>query len=152
MRHTTVVQYGYKHLRVSYYMRSNNFCLQITYGTHQYLIHITKIEELGIMDVIAIVTKLDVWRHLHPDPSRLHLAEARWFLVARHRFYWLPVYMASSCVSCSIVPYPFSDHDAVFLGFSIPDFFPRGPGRWKLNVSILRNPVFFQTVCDFWPR
>ena len=60
--------------------------------------------------------------------------------------------MASSCVSCSIVPYPFSDHDAVFLGFSIPDFFPRGPGRWKLNVSILRDHVFFQAVCDFWPR
>ena len=54
--------------------------------------------------------------------------------------------------SCSIVPCPFSDHEAVLLRFSIPESFPRGPGRWKLNVSILRNPVFFQTVSDFWPR
>ena len=54
--------------------------------------------------------------------------------------------------SCSIVPCPFSDHDAVFFGFSIPESFPRGPGRCKLNVSILRDLVFFQTVSDFWPR
>ena len=54
--------------------------------------------------------------------------------------------------SCSIVPCPFSDHDAVFIGLSIPESFPRGPGRWKLNVSTLRDPVFLQTVSDFWPR
>ena len=54
--------------------------------------------------------------------------------------------------SCSIVPCPFSDHDAVFLGFSIPISFPRVPGKSKLNVSILRDPVCFQTVSDFWPR
>ena len=54
--------------------------------------------------------------------------------------------------SCSIVPCPFSDHDAVFFGFSIPESFPRGPGRCKLNVPILRDLVFFQTVSDFWPR
>ena len=33
-----------------------------------------------------------------------------------------------------------------------PSPFLRGPGRWKLNVSILRDPVFLQTVSDFWPR
>ena len=38
---------------------------------------------------------------LAPSPSRssrLHLAETRWFLVLPHRPYWLPVYLASSCV------------------------------------------------------
>ena len=88
----------------------------------------------------------DVWRHLHPD---------------LHAYTWLkpdgslspPIdfigflstwfYLVSSC---SIVQYPFSDPDAVFLGFSIPESFPRGPGKWKLNVSILRDCVFFQTV------
>ena len=43
---------------------------------------------------------LDVWRHLHPDLRAffLHLAETRWLLVLLHRPYWLPVYLASSCV------------------------------------------------------
>ena len=54
--------------------------------------------------------------------------------------------------SCSIVPSPFSDHDAVFLGFSIPEPIPHGPGRWKLNISILKDPTFIKAVSDFWPR
>ena len=54
--------------------------------------------------------------------------------------------------SCSIVPCPFSDNDAVFLGFSIPEPIPHGPGRWKLNVSILKVPAFIKAVSDFWPR
>ena len=83
---------------------------------------------------------------LAPSPSRslrLHLAKARWFLVPPPIDFigllstWL--YLVSSC---SIAQYPFSDHDAVFLGFSIPESFPRGPGRWKLNVSILRDCLF----------
>ena len=54
--------------------------------------------------------------------------------------------------SCSIVPCPFSDHDAVFLGFFIPEPISRGPGRWKLNVSILKDPAFIKAFSDFWPR
>ena len=54
--------------------------------------------------------------------------------------------------SCSIVPCSFSDHDAVFLGFSIPERILHGPGRWKLNVSILKDPAFIKAVSDFWPR
>ena len=89
---------------------------------------------------------------LAPSPSRssrLHLAKARWFLVPPPPpidfigFLSTWLYLVSSC---SIAQYPFSDHDAVFLGLSIPESFPRGPGRWKLNVSILRDSVFFQTV------
>ena len=96
---------------------------------------------------------LDVWRHLHPD---------------RRAYTWLkPDGSLSSCIdligfpsiwlhlvsSCSIAPCPFSDHDTVFLGFSIPESFPRGPGRWERNVSILKGScVFFQTISEFWPR
>ena len=53
--------------------------------------------------------------------------------------------------SCSIVPWPFSDHDAVFLGFSIPEPIRRGPCRWKLNVSILKDAAFIKAVSDFLP-
>ena len=48
---------------------------------------------------------LDVWRHLHPDLrayAKLKPDGSLWFLVPPHQLYWLPVYLASSCV-CSIV-------------------------------------------------
>jgi len=32
----------------------------------------------------------------------------------------------------------------------IPEPIPRGPGRWKLNVSILSDDIFVDSVKSFW--
>ena len=95
---------------------------------------------------------MDVWRHLHPDVRAYTWLKPDGSLSSCIDLIAFPSTWLHLISSCSIVPCPFSDHDVVFLGFSIPESFPRGPGRWKLNVSILRDPVFFQTVSDFWPR
>ena len=95
---------------------------------------------------------LDVWRHLRPDLRAYTWLKPDGSLSFRIDHIGFPSTWLHLMSSCSIVPWPFSDHDAVFLGFSIPESFPRGPGRWKLNVFFLRDPVFFQTVSDFWPR
>ena len=99
---------------------------------------------------------LDVWRHLHPDLRAYAWLKPDGSFSPRIDCIGFPstwLHLVSVLLfCCSIVPWHFSDHDAVFLGFSIPESFPGGPGRWKLNVFILRDPVFFQTVSDFWPR
>ena len=95
---------------------------------------------------------LDVWRHLHPDLHAYTGLNPDGSLYPRIDFIGFPSTWLHLVSSCSIVPRPFSDHDAVYLGFPIPESFPLGPRRWKVNVSILRDPVFFQTVSDFWPR
>ena len=86
---------------------------------------------------------LDVWRHLHPDLRAYTWLKPDGSCSSRIDLIGFLSICLHLVSSCSIVPCPFSDHDAVFLGFSIPESFPRGPGRWKLNVSILRDPVFF---------
>ena len=86
---------------------------------------------------------LDVWRHLHPDLRAYTWLKPDGSCSSRIDLIGFLSICLHLVSSYSIVPCPFSDHDAVFLGFSIPEFFPRGPGRWKLNVSILRDPVFF---------
>ena len=95
---------------------------------------------------------MDVWRHLHPDLRAYTWLKPDDSLSSRIDLISFPSTWLHLVSSCSIVPCPFSDHDAVFLDFSIPESFPRGPGRWKLNVSILRDPVVFQTVSELWPR
>ena len=95
---------------------------------------------------------MDVWRHLHPDLHAYTGLNPDGSLYPRIDFIGFPSTWLHLVSSCSIVPRPFSDHDTVYLGFPIPEPFPLGPGRWKVNVSILRDPVFFQTVSDFWPR
>ena len=93
---------------------------------------------------------LDVWRHLHPDLRAYTWLKPNGSQSSRIDLIGFPSIWAHLVSFCTICPCPFSDHDAVFLAFSIPEPFPRGPGRWKLNVSILRDPVFFQAVSDFW--
>ena len=98
---------------------------------------------------------LDVWRHLHPDLRAYTWLKPDGSLSSRIDLIGFLSICLHLVFSCPIVPCPFSDHDAVFLGFSVPELFPRGPGRWKLNVSIPRGPVFFfsfQFFSDFWPR
>jgi len=50
-----------------------------------------------------------------------------------------------------MLPCPFSDHCAVVLKVDIPEPLPRGPGRWILNVSILKDEEFKQSITAFWP-
>ena len=52
--------------------------------------------------------------------------------------------------SCDMLACPFSDQCAVMLSVPIPVPTPRGPGRWKLNVSILKDVDFRSSVSDFW--
>ena len=95
---------------------------------------------------------LDVWRHLHPDLCAYTWLKPDGSLSSCIDLIGFPSIWVHLVSSCTIVPCPFSDHGAVFLGFSIPESFPCGPVTWKLNVSILRDPVFFHSVSDFWSR
>lgn len=52
--------------------------------------------------------------------------------------------------SCVMLACPYSDHCAVVLSVPIPEPTPRGPGRWKLNISILKDDGFRLSVSDFW--
>ena len=47
-------------------------------------------------------------------------------------------------------PCPFSDHCAVVLRVAVPCPFPRGPGRWKLNISLLADDAFLEAVERLW--
>ena len=76
---------------------------------------------------------LNVWRDLHPDLRAYTWLKTDGSLSSRIDLIGFPSTWLHLVSSCSIVPCPFSDQDAVFLGFSIPESFPRGPGRWKLN-------------------
>ena len=48
---------------------------------------------------------------------------------------------------CNFVPCPFSDHSVVHL---CPVPIPRGPGRWKCNISILEDPELRSKIESFW--
>lgn len=62
---------------------------------------------------------LDVCRHLHPDCRAYTWLKPDGSLSSCIDLIGFPSTWLHLVSSCSIVPCPFSDHDTVFLGFSI---------------------------------
>ena len=92
----------------------------------------------------------DIWRDLHrltPDftwENSDHSSASRIDLIL------CPAMWAPLVSSCNVVPCPFSDHAAVVLSSSPPVPIPRGPGRWKCNVSVFQDPELRSKIESFW--
>lgn len=92
----------------------------------------------------------DIWRFLHPDTRAYTWMRADGSLSSRIDLIGCPLAWSHSVQSCEIVPCPFSDHSAVLMESPLPLPFPRGPGRWKLNIAVLKDPAFLDSVKEFW--
>ena len=101
---------------------------------------------------------------MSPSPLQCTFGRPNRFWESIFRFVVLCLEAAPPITRVHVFDFPFEEDDRSLevafeahgavksVGFTIAESFPRAPGRWKLNVSILRNPVFFQTVSDFWSR
>ena len=93
---------------------------------------------------------VDIWRSLHPTTTAFTWLKPDGILSSRINLIGCPHAWVHRVDSCEILPWPFSDHSAVTLRVSIPQPIPRGPGRWKLNTSILTDADFVASVKYFW--
>ncbi len=92
----------------------------------------------------------DVWRHLHPSSVAFTWLKPDGSISSRIDLFGCPLTWLHLVESCDILSCPYSDHSAVVLECVIPDPIPRGPGRWKLNTSILSDADFVDSVKTFW--
>lgn len=69
---------------------------------------------------------------------------------SRIDFFGCPVSWVSGVSSCDLLICPYSDHSAVYTELVIPSCTPRGPGRWRLNVSLLNEEAFTTEIESFW--
>ena len=93
---------------------------------------------------------LDAWRLSHPTAKSFTWSKPDGSISSRIDLIGVPFAWAPFISSCSICPCPFSDHSIVSLSLSIPEVIPRGPGRWKLNTSLLADDLFCVEVRNFW--
>ena len=93
---------------------------------------------------------VDIWRSLHPATIAFSWLRPDGTLSSRIDFIGCPYPWLHLVQSCDMLACPFSDHCAVVLSVPIPVPTPRGPGRWKLNISILKDVDFRSSVSDFW--
>ena len=89
----------------------------------------------------------DVWRYLHPDTIGISWTRRNGLLASRIDLFGC---LLSWVRACDFVPCPYSNHVADVLKVSPPAQLHCGPGRWKLNPSILHDPVFISLIESFW--
>ena len=93
---------------------------------------------------------VDVWRALHPNQRSFSWTKSDGSFASRKNLVGCPYSWLHHVQSCDLLPCPFSDHSAVILNSVIPEPLPRGPGRWKLNCSVLSDEALRLAISDFW--
>ena len=93
---------------------------------------------------------VDAWRVLHHSTVAFSWLKPDGSLASHIDLIGCPYSWLHHVLSCNMLPCPFSDHCAVVLNVNIPEPLPRGPGRWILNVSILKDADFKQIITAFW--
>ena len=93
----------------------------------------------------------DIWRYLHPSTNSFTWSRWNGLVASRIDLIGCPYAWISSVGCCDILPFPFSDHCALFFSVSVPDAISPGPGLWKLNSAVLDEPEFVLLISNFWP-
>ena len=92
----------------------------------------------------------DIWRYLHPSANSFTWSRWNDLIASCVDLIGCPHAWISSVGGCDILPFPFSDHCALFFSVSVADAISPGPGLWKLNSSILDEPEFILLISSFW--
>ena len=87
----------------------------------------------------------DGWRTFHPDEKDFTWSRFNPFVARRLDYCLVSESALTSCVSCKHATIPASDHKAVIMELN-DHTFQRGPGYWKFNNSLLKNPCFVNMV------
>ena len=95
---------------------------------------------------------VDIWRSFHPDAAGFTSDKPDGSISSRIDFIGCPYAWAPFANSCSIIPCPFSDHSLVSLNITVPEICPRGPGKWKLNISVLKDDNLVSEITTFWSK
>ena len=91
----------------------------------------------------------EISRHLHSNKRGVSWCRWHGTIASRIDLIGCPTSWQPYALTCSLSPCPFSDHSAVSFTCSLPACIPRGPGRWKLNCSVLETSEYINVVRDF---
>ena len=111
----------------------------------------------------------DIWSDLHPLAPSFTWESPDHATASRIDLIGCPAVWPTFLSFCDIVSCIFSDHAAVHLSNAPPVPIPQGPGRWKCNVSVLKDlelrseieyswfywrntQPFFPTVGKWWDK
>jgi len=90
---------------------------------------------------------LDTWRFMNPDQLRFTRANSLMKIQCRRDYFFISKQLNDHVKECKIIPNIYSDHSAVALSVSVNECeFPRGPGFWKFNNSLLSDTNYVELL------
>ncbi|KAJ8043497.1 hypothetical protein HOLleu_10605 [Holothuria leucospilota] len=118
-----------------------------------------------LQGVISTYSLIDCYRLLHPNTPGYTWTRTNHSQSTRLDRIYLP--KDFDVISADTSPFPFSDHNPVWVHFELPSPSPKGRGYWKYNVSLSKDECFckdlinyyalwkslkpgFQSVSDWW--
>ena len=105
---------------------------------------------VALKNLFHILSVSDVCRVMHPDSTAFTWLRPDGSSSSSIDLIGCPSSWLHLVASCEILPCPLSDHSAVVLQCAVPVPFPRGPGRWILNMSTLLDADFCSSIHNFW--
>ena len=121
----------------------------------------SSIDDVSRESTLALVRRfdsccvVDIWRCFHPTASTFTWSRWDGSVSSRIDLVGCPYPSIASTQVCDILPCPFSVYCAVLFCVNVPLAVPRGPGRWKLNVSLLDDVDYVSLISNFlvnWRR
>lgn len=85
----------------------------------------------------------DVWHQLHPNTKQFSYRRSSY--ASRLDYWFVSEHLMGPETRSSIQSTPLSDHAIITLKVG-PKPYPRGPGLWKFNNSLLQEPDFTERI------
>ena len=92
------------------------------------------------------VRLVDIWRKTHGTITQCTWFNADKSIGSRLDKFFIAKDLVSNVRNCEILPCVFSDHDSVDLVFDVENVFSHGPGVWRLNIALLEDTEFCDTI------
>ena len=89
---------------------------------------------------------VDIWRKTHGNSIQCTWFNANKTISSRLDKFFIAQDLVSTVIKCEILPCVFSDHDSVDLVFAVEDVFSHGPGVWRLNLALLQDTDFCDSI------
>ena len=100
----------------------------------------------GLCDHLNIV---DIWRILNPEVRRYTWRQCNPIRQSRLDYFFVSVHLMYNIRDVDILPSYKSDHSLVKIILKNSEAHPRGPGFWKFNNSLLKDPVYVAYINEW---
>ena len=110
---------------------------------------------MTILNTITLQNNLvDIWCDQHRDARKFTWTginpHNNSYIHTRINKFYVTSTLANVITNTDIIPFPFSDNDAILLTINLQQQQQRGNSYWHFNNSLLNDQVFNNEINDFW--